>query len=286
MTCPSDDELARLADGDASDTERAEIEAHLDGCAECARAMSELGSLLTAGASLPGYRILDEVAPGRWLVESRDGARGIAYAGLESARALVGVSVPGVTTVLAVEDGVIVSAVPPGPIATTPAAWRAAIAAVGGVHARGGIHGGISPSAIRDEVAEVGARVDDPAFVAPEVRAGASPSARGDQFALCTGLWEALVGHRPYAGTTPGALAVTTRAPLELPATGDRAVLSVLARGLDPDPARRWPDLDALARALDAPPAPSRWPLVGRALAIAAIVVTACAAVWLMFAWT
>jgi len=48
-------------------------------------------------------------------------------------------------------------------------------------------------------------------------------------------------------------------------------VLAALRRGLDPDPAKRWPDLAALAAALEQPAA-RRWPYA--ILALAAIAIT------------
>jgi len=90
-----------------------------------------------------------------------------------------------------------------------------------------------------------------PLYMPLEQLSGGGASARSDQFALCVCLWEALVGDRPFrAGGTVAALVVAMRERPVLPVRR-RGVLSVLARGLDPDPARRWPDIPALLAALD-----------------------------------
>ena len=51
-----------------------------------------------------------------------------------------------------------------------------------------------------------------------------------------------------------------------------RGLLAVLARGLDPDPARRWPDLPALIAALDRVRRWRRW-RIALAVALAALAI-------------
>lgn len=69
------------------------------------------------------------------------------------------------------------------------------------------------------------------------------------QFAFCVTAWEALTGARPFSGATIEELRRAVEAgvapDVELPG----AVRDVLMRGLAADPARRWPDLDALLAA-------------------------------------
>ena len=104
--------------------------------------------------------------------------------------------------------------------------------------------------------------VGTPAYMAPEQRAGLAVDGRADQFALCVALAEALTGKRPGAGSRP-----------TLDARGTRRVAAALARGLRIDPGGRFPDMAALAAALEAPIARRRrtWPiLVGGVLAAAA----------------
>jgi tetratricopeptide (TPR) repeat protein/predicted Ser/Thr protein kinase len=89
-------------------------------------------------------------------------------------------------------------------------------------------------------------RIGTPAYMAPEQHAGGAADARSDQFSLAVTLHEALFGESP---------SVTAR----MRATGQarparRAVppwlVRVIARGLEPDPARRHPTVDAMVAAL------------------------------------
>jgi serine/threonine protein kinase len=115
-----------------------------------------------------------------------------------------------------------------------------------------------------------GQLVGTPLYMPLEQLRGSPATARSDQFALCVCLWEALVGTRPFrAGGTIAALVVAMRERPALPIR-HRGLLAVLARGLDPDPARRWPDLPALVRALDRVRTRRRWLA---AIAVAAVAV-------------
>jgi serine/threonine protein kinase len=113
--------------------------------------------------------------------------------------------------------------------------------------------------------------VGTPVYMPLEQLRGDAATARSDQFALCVCLWEALVGARPFrAGATIATLIVGMGARPALPLR-HRGVLAVLARGLDPDPAKRWPDVPALARALDRARRRTRGWLAGLALALAGL---------------
>ena len=91
-------------------------------------------------------------------------------------------------------------------------------------------------------------------YMAPEMHAGETASARSDQFAYCVALYEALYGARPFESKRlRGAL--QTRGPLRLPpAPPDTSVPRWLRRiievGLRRSPAARWRSMDALLRAL------------------------------------
>ena len=94
-----------------------------------------------------------------------------------------------------------------------------------------------------DALTETDAIVGTPAYMAPEQRAGLIATARSDQYSLCLALAEALAGARPPAGTSARALARGAAADAPWPA---------IARGLARDPAVRFPDMAALADALEA----------------------------------
>lgn len=92
-----------------------------------------------------------------------------------------------------------------------------------------------------------------PAYMAPEQFRGRA-DARADQFALCVSLYEALWGHRPFPRRTLEEVLedhvdwkpVVPRG--EVPGW----VWSIIRRGLDPDPQRRFTSVDALIIAMEA----------------------------------
>ena len=106
-------------------------------------------------------------------------------------------------------------------------------------------------SVLDSPLTQTGVLIGTPAYMAPEQFAGRAPDARTDQFAFCVTAWEALTGARPFRGNTlpeleaAAAGGVRTSAG-ELPPR----LRAVLARGLDPSPNARWPDLPALLGAL------------------------------------
>ncbi|MCY1069378.1 serine/threonine-protein kinase [Nannocystis sp. RBIL2] len=103
---------------------------------------------------------------------------------------------------------------------------------------------------------QTGAVLGTPAYMAAEQFAGARGDAKTDQYSFCAALYEALYGQRPFVGADVQALATAVaegrvRSPKsgqEVPAWLHRVVL----RGLQPDPAARWPSMDALLAALQA----------------------------------
>jgi len=93
-----------------------------------------------------------------------------------------------------------------------------------------------------------GSLLGTPAYMAPEQWSGGAVTPATDQFAYCVALWEALAGERPYRGPTLDELrAQAALGPGALDASKiPRRLRAILRRGLDPDPARRWPTMDAL----------------------------------------
>jgi len=112
-----------------------------------------------------------------------------------------------------------------------------------------------------------------PAFMAPEQHRAEPLDARADQFAFCATAWFALYGRLPYSVPTPHLLAAKLAYELDPPGHDvDPRLHAVIVRGLHPDRERRWPDMDALVRAMTSAPRSIRRPVlatVGVVLALA-----------------
>jgi len=105
--------------------------------------------------------------------------------------------------------------------------------------------------ALDSELTVTGAVLGTPAYMAPEQLEGRPADERADQFSLCVTLWESLAGSRPFPGDNLHAIAAAIAT--SGPAGGERIprrLRPILARGLDPDPARRWPSIDVLLAAV------------------------------------
>jgi len=124
--------------------------------------------------------------------------------------------------------------------------------------------------------------IGTPAYLSPEQWAGRPVDARGDQFAFCVALWEALYERRPFPGASSGELrAAIDAGALVEPSEGPgvpRRLQAALRRGLAIDPAARWPDLPALLDELARATAGRRRGAIA-ALALAAAIVPAAIAV-------
>jgi predicted Ser/Thr protein kinase len=103
------------------------------------------------------------------------------------------------------------------------------------------------PSALAG-ITITGSLLGTPAYMAPEQWEAGAVTPATDQFAFCVALWEALSGERPYRGPTFDDLKRQVACgPAALDASRiPRRVRGLLRRGLDPDPAKRWPSMDAL----------------------------------------
>jgi tetratricopeptide (TPR) repeat protein len=108
-----------------------------------------------------------------------------------------------------------------------------------------------------------GAVLGTPAYMAPEQLRGIAADARSDQFSFCVALYEALYSERPFAGTVLREAPAGTKVPGWL--------RTVLLRGLQVDPEKRYPAMDDLLRDLehDREAARRRW-----LLAAAVVLVT------------
>jgi predicted Ser/Thr protein kinase len=141
--------------------------------------------------------------------------------------------------------------------------------------------GRTTDSLLDSPLTQTGAMIGTPAYMAPEQFLGAAPDPRTDQFAFCVTAWQALTGMRPYTGATIDELrkaasaGVAPSVKVDLPPV----VRAALVRGLDPDPAKRWPTLDELLDALEhaVRPRRPRWVIPVAALAVIAVVAIAVA---------
>ena len=96
-----------------------------------------------------------------------------------------------------------------------------------------------------------------PAYMAPEQFRGGEASERSDQWSFCVALYEAVYGERPFSGTSLFSLGVAIcqnkRNPTPTHVVVPRRLLDAIERGLAPDPANRFADMDDLLDALRPP---------------------------------
>lgn len=266
MSCPDANELAQLADGTLSSEARRSVERHFDGCAACSELVVELAWLVASDVEgPPGFRIVGRsgdygyaaIADAGEIVELRR-----VGAGHDWLATLVGVDIPNLVPVLATvrtpKDFWIATPQTSHAAAIDASGVRVIVQAASALHRRGIAIAALSPANLRRD--EAGVLRLDPVcvpeaplrYLAPECLRGGPPTPVADQFALCAVLWEAIVGHPPFAQRTAGALVVAMQVPPTLPADRDARLLRVLIRGMAIAPTDRWRDLDALAAALDA----------------------------------
>jgi WD40 repeat protein len=135
---------------------------------------------------------------------------------------------------------------------------------------------------VGDEPPEGGVMAGTPSYMAPEVAKGAFVDARSDVWALGIMLFELLTGRLPWTKSEASAVLDEVRtAPLPdvkalEPATPP-ALLAVLQRALQRDPAARFQDAGAMAEALEAAqraraPKPVGWWLLAGGLGALALV--------------
>ncbi len=105
---------------------------------------------------------------------------------------------------------------------------------------------------------QTGSTLGTPAYMAPEQHLGQATDARSDQFSFCVSLFHALFGERPYDGADAAALTIQkSKAQISTPSNLSRVpswVRRHVWRGLDPDPAQRFENMDRLLEALSDDP--------------------------------
>jgi tRNA A-37 threonylcarbamoyl transferase component Bud32/tetratricopeptide (TPR) repeat protein len=125
--------------------------------------------------------------------------------------------------------------------------------------------------------------VGTPAYMAPEQHAGSRVTEAADQYAFCITLYEALTGQRPFQSSSLRELGehkLAMRMPRQRPEGVPRAVLAIVRRGLQPDPAARHPSMRALCDALEQARhrrSPKRWLwlAIAGAVGLAAVAIAA-----------
>ncbi len=116
------------------------------------------------------------------------------------------------------------------------------------------------PSGALDQHQRTVAFAGTPAYMAPEVLAGAPAGPSTDQFSFCVSLWEGLYRQRPFKGASLATLVSAIgsgqiTSPSEAGSSGNKIpawLHDVIARGLSADPEARWPSMRQLLDALEA----------------------------------
>ena len=122
-----------------------------------------------------------------------------------------------------------------------------------------------------------GAVLGTPTYMAPEQFLSKATGARTDQFAFCVALWEALIGERPFAGSSYAELAANvtsgSRQPMPKDATVPARIRTMLETGLATEPAHRHPDMAQVVRTLDTvlTPRRARWWIPATAVPLLAV---------------
>ena len=111
-------------------------------------------------------------------------------------------------------------------------------------------------------VTQTGTMLGTPAYMSPEQLKGKPADHRSDQYGFCVSLYEALAGKRPFPADTLEELRARVEGGMPPPPREGLVpahVWAAIARGLNPNPAERFPDLPSLLRVLRAElPEPAR----------------------------
>src|SRR5262249_5336980 len=136
------------------------------------------------------------------------------------------------------------------------------------------------PKNLPMKVTHTGTMLGTPAYMSPEQLAGKPADARSDQYSFCVTLYEALTGKRPFPSESLEQLRAHVAGGMPPPPKDGPVpahVWAALAKGLQPRPELRFPDMDALLAVLgaaDPKPATARAP---RGRVVAALIAVALA---------
>ncbi len=120
----------------------------------------------------------------------------------------------------------------------------------------------LSP-AMSPSLTVTGAVMGTPLYMAPEQHGGRIADAKADQFSFCVTLWQSLCNETPYgADTYEDLVANVTNGRLRPVPRGARVsakLRDILIRGLDANPAKRFPSMQALLTAIERTRRRSLW---------------------------
>ncbi|MCE9579735.1 MAG: protein kinase, partial [Deltaproteobacteria bacterium] len=135
-------------------------------------------------------------------------------------------------------------------------------------------------ASLRATLTATGTVLGTPRYMAPEQLRGKDTDARSDQFSFCIALYEALYGQHPLPGTTAIQM-VEQQAKAIPPPEGQVPAFigKALMRGLDAEPARRFPSMHTLLHELTPPPSRTRERWLGAGLGAVLLVGGGAAAV-------
>ena len=138
---------------------------------------------------------------------------------------------------------------PVGPMSTTVAL------------ARGDDSGRLNSNSFSEPLTRGDMVVGTVGYMSPEQAEAKTPDARSDQFAFCICLWEGLYGKRPFTGNSilevTSALMAGVLPPRPRGTQAPNWVHTILLRGLQRDPEKRYPTMEALLAEFER--APDEW---------------------------